>query len=90
MRSLVDTALPCCGHGGREGFWEPALIFLGGCDPVARDAGCRAQLIEEAWRFILASEERKQALAGSVRYLADLLGLLEERRADWPMLAQVL
>jgi ADP-ribosyl-[dinitrogen reductase] hydrolase len=87
---VLEIMRPCCGHGGRDGFREVALIFLGDRDPVARDADARAQLIDEAWTFIVASEERKDSFAGSPTYLASLLALLREGRSAWPGLAKAL
>ena len=84
---VLEIMRPCCGHGGRDGFRETALIFLGECDPVARGAATRARLIEEAWAFIVATEERKDSLAGSPAYLASLVALLLEGRSAWPLLA---
>ena len=87
---VLDIMRPCCGHRGREGFRAAALIFLGERDPVARDPDSRERLIEEAWQFIQASEARKDAMAASTRYLADLVEVLRAGRIEWPMLAQVL
>ena len=87
---VLEIMRPCCGHGGREGFREGALVFRCERDPAGSDAELRAALIEEAWSFIRATEERKEALRGSDHYLADLLGVLSEQRARHPRLAQAL
>ena len=87
---VLDIMRPCCGHGGRDGFRESALIFLGERDPCGSEDSLRARLIEEAWTFIQASEACKQALSGSATFLADLLALLAQRRDACALLAGVL
>jgi hypothetical protein len=50
---VLDIMRPCCGHGGRAGFMERSLRFLGPRDePAARNAAIRETLIEEAWHLI--------------------------------------
>jgi len=84
---VLDIMRPCCGHGGREGFREGALIFLGEHDPAGRDPEVRSRLVEEAWALIRATEECKSDLAGSGDYLAEILAILAALHSECPMLA---
>jgi hypothetical protein len=86
---VLDIMRPCCGHGGRDGFWEERLLFLGVRDEV-QDAGMRKRLIEEAWTFIGTTEERKHALRDSSNYLSDMLAILEQCRLHCPTLVEFL
>jgi hypothetical protein len=86
---VLDIMRPCCGHGGRQGFWEEALLFLGEADEAAQvDAQMRSRLIDEAWQFISTTEDRKSALRGSRDYMGDVLNLLAAQRASCPMLCE--
>lgn len=86
---VLDIMRPCCGHGGREGFWEGKLCFLGPRDAVP-DAATRSRLIEEAWALIRATEQRKRDLRDSADYLAAVIAILSAHRKNWPMLATTL
>lgn len=88
---VLDIMRPCCGHGGRQGFRQEALLFLGERDLVpANNPAVRARLIEEAWAFITATEAQKDSLAESADYLFDLLAILDQNRSACPMLAEAL
>ena len=57
-----------------------------------RDAGrydAQPGLIEEAWAFIRATEERKEALRGATDYLWEVRAILANNRKDCPMLAEM-
>ena len=77
---------PCCGHGGRNGFNEPALRFLSQRDGFLSieeinkisHMSIRNQFIDEAWIFIQQTENRKDELRNSTAYMDDLLLLLNE------------
>ncbi len=74
---VLDIMRPCCGHGGKMGFRERALRFLGPRDdPLARDPITRLALIDEAWELIEATEEVKPTLQSSNDYMADVLRIL--------------
>jgi hypothetical protein len=86
---VLDIMRPCCGHGGRAGFRESYLRFLGPRDDVnSQNLSVRAQLIEEAWRFIQASELCKYDLVGAADYMTDMLGILAKGQSDWPLLSE--
>ncbi len=87
---------PCCGHGGRKGFREECLQFLGPRDEASRQAIASGQvttwgqLISEAWLFIRTSEERKDQLRDCDNYPQAVLSILEELRGDCSVLAGTL
>lgn len=74
---ILDIMRPCCGHGGRQGFREEALHFLGvQDDPKIRDVKIRSALIEDAWDLIEATEEKELEFRYSSNYMADVLEVL--------------
>ncbi len=88
---VLDIMRPCCGHGGRSGFRETALRFLGERDdPGVRDEHVRMSLIEEAWHLIQLSEQAKELLRSSTDYMAGVLAILGECRKDCPLLVSCL
>lgn len=88
---VLEIMRPCCGHGGRSGFRERGLRFLGERDePSVCDPQVRTTLIEEAWTFIQVTENRKGELVNSQRYMADLLEILAGMHQPCPMLAGAL
>jgi hypothetical protein len=88
---VLEIMRPCCGHGGRSGFSERFLRFLGARDePEVRDPGLRAALIEEAWAFIQVTEERKWEWVDSPNYLQQVLAILGELPAVCPLLVESL
>lgn len=88
---VLDIMRPCCGHGGRMGFREHGLRFLGRRDaPTARNLDVRDALIEEAWCLILRTEEMKPDLRCSTDYMRDVLGVLRNHSDSCPLLADCL
>lgn len=88
---VLDIMRPCCGHGGREGFRERALRFLGPRDrDTQNDRGLyiRGQLIEECWGFINNTENKKMDLSTSSDYMRDVLGILKSIGEDCPLLSK--
>lgn len=74
---VLDIMRPSCGHGGRSGFREQALRFLGQRDePAARNASVRRALVDEAWEFIQVSEQWEAKLRASDDYMEDVLQVL--------------
>jgi len=90
---VLEIMRPCCGHGGKNGFRQGALRFVGQRDPLANrfddPEDMRQQLINEAWNFIVATEEIKQSLNGSKNYLADLLEIIQSDSAKYPIISRV-
>ncbi len=88
---VLDIMRPCCGHGGKDGFWEQALLFLSERDDAGvTDFSMRTRVIDEAWEFIRVTEDHKDALRGSRDYVADILEILAQNRSSCPMLAESL
>jgi hypothetical protein len=88
---VLDIMRPCCGHGGRMGFKERALCFLGPRDdPLARQPITRLALIDEAWELIQATEQVKPMLQSSSNYMEDVLQILFDSRDRFRLLAECL
>ena len=88
---VLDIMRPCCGHGGKPGFRENALRFLGERDdPESRNPVTRTKVIDEAWELIRVSEERKPELWASQMYFADLLKILNGLQHRCPLLSEYL
>jgi hypothetical protein len=74
---VLDIMRPYCAPGGRAGFKVDFLRFLGPRDdPAVSKPTIRAALIEEAWELILETEDHKDRLRNSTRYLEYVLGIL--------------
>ena len=72
------------------GFLKSELYFLGKPDPQEiRSAKVRDALIREAWAFIRAADTRKPELFNSDDTMADVLGILETRKADFLLLGEL-
>lgn len=88
---VLDIMRPCCGHGGRMGFREQALRFLGRRDDAhARDPGTRSTLVEDAWILIEATEQIKPKLQPSGDYMGDVLEALDDLRDKFRLFADFL
>ena len=91
---VLEIMRPCCGHGGLAGFRREFLHFGGPDDLPARDvpgiAAQREALVQEAWRWIQATEPLKASLANSPAYLRNLLKHLEKERLNFPLLSDLL
>lgn len=73
------------------GFIKAELYFLGQPDPEEiRNRPVREALIREAWAFIRAADTRNPELFNSSDPMADVLGILEARKADFPLLGEIL
>ena len=88
---VLEIMRPCCGHGGINGFRQGVLRFAGSRDPLAdrfaHPQELRQQLINEAWDFIVRTEDAKQSLNDSKNYLADLLTFINSEPARYPILS---
>lgn len=91
---VLEIMRPCCGHGGLAGFGREFLTFGGPNDLMARDvpgiAAHREALVQEAWRWIQATEPLKASLTNSPAYMRDLLKHLEKQRLKFPLLSDLL
>ena len=91
---VLEIMRPCCGHGGLGGFRREFLHFGSRDDRFAQDlngiAETREALIQEAWRWIQATETLKAFLADSSFYMRDLLNHLERERRKFPLLSELL
>jgi hypothetical protein len=91
---VLEIMRPCCGHGGLAGFRREFLHFGGPNDVLAREVPGiteqREALIQEAWRWIQATEPLKFFLADSPAYMRDLLKHLEQQRSKFPLLSDLL
>jgi hypothetical protein len=91
---VLEIMRPCCGHGGLGGFRREFLHFGGRDDRLARDlpeiGETRESLIQEAWRWIQATEALKAFLADSPAYMRDLLKHLGRERRKFPLLSELL
>ncbi len=91
---VLEIMRPCCGHGGIERFERHHLRFAGKRDdwagPIPDRKALRDNLIQEAWDFILQTEELKSGLVNSTRYLEELLTYLAERKAQFRLLCTIL
>ncbi len=88
---VLDIMRPCCGHGGRTGFKEKVLRFLGSRDydtKIDYNLYIRNQLIEECWIFINRTEEEKMNLNKSSDYIGDVIDILETTREECPLLSK--
>ena len=73
------------------GFRKAELYFLGAPDPAdIRDRQVREALIREAWEFIRAADTRNPQLFNSPDAMAAVLAVLEERKAGFPLLGEIL
>lgn len=91
---VLEIMRPCCGHGGLDGFRREFLHFGGPDDLLAREvsgiASLREALVQEAWRWILATRPLKAFLTDSPSYMRDLLDHLERQRSKFPLLSDLL
>lgn len=88
---VLEIMRPCCGHGGLAGFRREFLHFGGPNDlQVPGIAAQREALIQEAWRWIQATEPLKFSLINSRAYMRDLLRYLEKQRLQFPLLSDLL
>lgn len=91
---VLEIMRPCCGHGGLAGFRREFLHFGGRDDRLARDLSdigeTREALVQEAWRWIQATEMLKAFLADSPTYMRDLLKHLGRERHKFPLLSALL
>ena len=88
---VLEIMRPYCAVGGIKGFRQEVLRFVGKRDPLAAHFDhpdeLRQQLINEAWDFIVRTEEVKQSLNNSENYLADLLALIQREPTRYPILS---
>lgn len=85
---ILDIMRPICGHGGRAGFRERILNFLGPKDaPGVRNELVRSQLIEEAWRFIQITENLKGKLSDCTDFMQAMLQKLVDHKMQLPFMA---
>jgi hypothetical protein len=91
---VLEIMRPCCGHGGLAGFRREFLHFGGPNDLLGHEvpdiAAQREALIQEAWRWIQATEALKFSLLNSRAYMRDLLKHLEKQRLKFPFLSDLL
>lgn len=91
---VLEIMRPCCGRGGLGGFKRKFLHFAGDDDQIARAADdakdMREALIQEVWRWIIATEPMKIKLFHSPTYLMDLLEKLESEKQEFLLLSCIL
>lgn len=91
---VLEIMRPCCGHGGLAGFRREFLHFGSPNDLLGREvpgiAVQREALIQEAWRWIQATEALKFSLTNARAYMRDLLKHLETQRLKFPLLSDLL
>ncbi len=91
---VLEIMRPVCGHGGLKGFQPDYLHFGGSKDPLnslfADAPLLREALIQEAWKWIVATEPLKMILSSSGAYMHFLLTFLTRHQASYPLLAEIL
>lgn len=90
---VLEIMRPCCGHGGLGGFTIKHFRFARQGDPYFKGSQSartlRESLVTEAWKFILATEAKKQTFRDSANYFEDLLNLLCDQKGECPLLSSV-
>jgi len=91
---VLEIMRPCCGVGGLPAFRRSKLLFLRDDDPYCSRAEAkedlRETLVQEAWRWIQATEAIKPGLFKVENYMERLLEFLGEKKNSFPLLAQLL